>query len=54
MSRHHRTFAVRGHLRELAGDLGGAVEDYRKAARLTASGPEQRYLNARVAMLAQL
>ena len=54
MSRHHRTFAVRAHLRELAGDLGGAMADYRRAAQLTASGPEQRYLNARVARLGQL
>ena len=54
MSRHHRTFAVRAHLRELAGDLGGAMADYRRAAQLTASGPEQRYLNARVARLSQL
>ena len=42
------------HLRELTGDRRGALEDYRRAARLTASGPEQRYLNARVARLAQL
>ena len=54
MSRHHRTFAVRAHLRELAGDVPGAMEDYRRAAQLTASGPEQRYLNARLARLSQL
>ena len=52
MQRHHRTYAVRAHLRELKGDGGGALADYRRAARLTASQPEQRYLNARAARLA--
>jgi predicted RNA polymerase sigma factor len=52
MRRHHRLHAVRAHLRELAGDRDGAAEDYRRAARLTASLPEQRYLNRRLAALA--
>ena len=52
MQRHHRTYAVRAHLRELSGDGSGALADYRRAARLTASQPEQRYLNARAARLA--
>lgn len=52
LRRHHRLFAVRAHLRELAGDADGALADYRQAARLTASLPEQRYLNARAARLA--
>jgi RNA polymerase sigma factor (sigma-70 family) len=51
MRRHHRLYAVRAHLRELAGDRETAVEDYRQAARLTASLPEQRYLNQRLARL---
>jgi RNA polymerase sigma factor (sigma-70 family) len=49
MRRHHRTHAVRGHLLELAGHDGEAVEAYRLAARLTTSIPEQRYLNGRAA-----
>lgn len=51
MRRHHRTHAVLGHLHERNGDLGRAVAWYRKAARLTASLPEQRYLNRRIATL---
>ena len=51
MRRHHRTYAVRAHLRELSGDRAGALADYRRAASLTASRPEQRYLNARAARL---
>jgi RNA polymerase sigma factor (sigma-70 family) len=47
MSRHHRTHAVRAHLLEMAGDPGAAAQDYRRAAQLTSSLPEQRYLNAR-------
>lgn len=52
MLRHHRTHAVHAHLLELAGDLEGAASSYREAARLTASIPEQRYLNARLRGLA--
>ncbi|MBF6059958.1 siderophore-interacting protein [Nocardia terpenica] len=51
MRRHHRTHAVRAHLLEMCGDAAGAVESYRRAAQLTASVPEQRYLNDRVARL---
>lgn len=47
MRRHHRTDAVRAHLLEMTGDLCEAVQDYRRAAQLTASLPEQRYLNDR-------
>jgi RNA polymerase sigma factor (sigma-70 family) len=46
MSRHHRTHAVRAHLLELLGDRSAAAESYLRAARLTTSQPEQRYLNA--------
>ncbi|WP_344742608.1 RNA polymerase sigma factor, partial [Microlunatus spumicola] len=51
MARHHRTHAVRAHLLEMAGDREGALAAYATAARLTASIPEQRYLNSRVRRL---
>jgi RNA polymerase sigma factor (sigma-70 family) len=53
MAHNHRLAAVRGHLLELAGDLAAAREAYRRAARLTASLPEQRYLALRAARLAE-
>jgi len=43
----HRLPAVRAHLLERAGDVAGAVENYRLAAQRTASAPERRYLLAR-------
>jgi RNA polymerase sigma factor (sigma-70 family) len=49
---HHRLYAVRGHLLELAGDDDAARTAYREAARRSASTPEQRYLDARAARLA--
>ena len=51
MRRHHRTHAVRAHLLEMAGEREAARQAYLHAARLTASLPEQRYLNARAARL---
>ncbi|MBB2946584.1 putative RNA polymerase sigma factor [Actinoplanes lutulentus] len=48
MSRHHRLYAVRAHLLDLNGDHEAAQEQYRLAARLTSSGPEQRYLNSKL------
>lgn len=51
MSRHHRTHAVRAHLLEMAGDPDAATGAYRRAAQLTASLPEQRYLNAQLQRL---
>jgi predicted RNA polymerase sigma factor len=48
---HHRTYAVRAHLRERAGDLPAARADYLEAARRTTSRPEQRHLEARAARL---
>jgi RNA polymerase sigma factor (sigma-70 family) len=51
MAHTHRLEAVRGHLLELAGDLVGARECYQRAARMTASIPEQRYLALRAATL---
>jgi RNA polymerase sigma factor (sigma-70 family) len=49
MQRHHRLYAVRGHLLDLNGDAEGARKQYRIAARLTTSLPEQRYLNRKLA-----
>ncbi len=51
MTHTHRVEAVRGHLLELAGDPVGARESYRRAATMTASVPEQRYLALRAALL---
>ena len=51
MAQNHRLDAVRGHLLELAGDTAGAGASYRRAARLTRSVPEQRYLLLRAASL---
>jgi RNA polymerase sigma factor (sigma-70 family) len=52
MAQTHRLEAVRGHLLELAGETAGARESYQRAARMTASVPEQRYLALRAAALA--
>ena len=52
MTHNHRLEAVRAHLLELAGDLTAARESYQRAARMTASIPEQRYLALRAARLA--
>jgi predicted RNA polymerase sigma factor len=51
MAHTHRLEAVRAHLLELAGELDGARESYLKAARMTASIPEQRYLSLQAARL---
>jgi RNA polymerase sigma factor (sigma-70 family) len=47
----HRLEAVRGHLLELAGEPAAARESYLRAARITASVPEQRYLTLRASRL---
>ncbi|MFJ9519875.1 RNA polymerase sigma factor [Kitasatospora sp. NPDC101801] len=47
----HRPAVVRGHLLELAGDAAGAAEQFRAAARLTASLPERHHLTVRAARL---
>lgn len=52
MAHTHRLEGVRGHLLELAGDTAAARECYQRAARMTASAPEQRYLALRAAKLA--
>jgi predicted RNA polymerase sigma factor len=51
---HHRVAAVRAHLLEMAGDRAAARDEYQRAARLTLSVPEQRYLETRAARLASL
>jgi RNA polymerase sigma factor (sigma-70 family) len=51
MTRHHRLDAVRAHQLELAGQHDAARSGYQRAARLTTSLPERRYLEARAARL---
>jgi RNA polymerase sigma factor (sigma-70 family) len=48
----HRLRAVRAYLLEKDGDLRGALEAYRAAAQLAASGPEQRFLVAQAERVA--
>ncbi len=47
----HRFAAVRAHLLEMSGDRAAARDEYVRAARLTLSVPEQRYLRAQAARL---
>ena len=54
LARHHRLYAVRAHLLEMAGDHEAAVVNYREAAGRTASIPEQRYLLTRAARMQHL
>ncbi|MBV9793476.1 MAG: sigma-70 family RNA polymerase sigma factor [Actinobacteria bacterium] len=51
MARHHRLFAARAHLLERAGDSAAAAAAYDRAARLSASTPERRYLAAQAQRL---
>ncbi len=44
---HYRVHAVRAHLLDLAGEPDKARTEYARAAKLTLSVPEQRYLTAR-------
>jgi RNA polymerase sigma factor (sigma-70 family) len=53
MAHTHRLQAVRAHLLEQAGDTTAARESYLRAAKMTASLPEQRYLTLRAARLHQ-
>ncbi len=50
---HHRLEAVRAHLLEMAGDRAAARAAYAKAAALTLSLPERRYLQFRAARIAE-
>jgi RNA polymerase sigma factor (sigma-70 family) len=45
---HHRLFAVRGRLLEMAGDRQAAADAFRAAARRTTSSAEKRNLRARI------
>jgi RNA polymerase sigma factor (sigma-70 family) len=51
MRTHHRLFAVRAHLLEMAGHDADAVTAYKDAARRTTSVQEKRYLDARASRL---
>jgi predicted RNA polymerase sigma factor len=51
MAHSHRLEAVRAHLLEQAGDTIAARDSYLRAAKMTASLPEQRYLELRAARL---
>ena len=53
MAHNHRLESVRAHLLELAGDLAAARNSYQRAARMTASLPEQRYLALKAASLGE-
>jgi RNA polymerase sigma factor (sigma-70 family) len=44
VARHHRLFAMRGHLLEMDGSVAAARAAFEEAARRTASVPEKRYL----------
>jgi RNA polymerase sigma factor (sigma-70 family) len=52
LTEHHRLPAVRAHLLEMAGDHAAALDNFRTAASLTGSIPEQRYLLTRAERLA--
>jgi len=51
MAGNHRLESVRAHLLEMAGDRAAAHAAYLRAAGMTASTPEQRYLTMRAAAL---
>ena len=52
MAGNHRLESVRAHLLEMAGDRAAAHAAYLKAAGMTTSVPEQRYLTMRAALTA--
>jgi RNA polymerase sigma factor (sigma-70 family) len=51
LAKDHRLHAVRAHLLEMSGDHAAARSSYERAAKLTLSIPQQRYLNTRIAAL---
>jgi RNA polymerase sigma factor (sigma-70 family) len=53
IARSHRLDAVRGHLFEMAGNSAAAAASYQRAARLTTSLPERRYLERQAASLGE-
>jgi len=52
MTGNHQLPAVRAHLLEMAGERAAAHDCYLAAAELTSNLPQQRYLYARAARLA--
>jgi len=48
---HHRLLSVRAHLLEKTGDTAGAHDHYLRAAKVTASIAEQRYLESRASQV---
>ncbi|GAA2891118.1 sigma factor-like helix-turn-helix DNA-binding protein [Streptosporangium fragile] len=52
LAEHHRFYAARAHLLEMAGDRRAAIADYRVAASRTTNIPERDYLITRAAQLA--
>jgi RNA polymerase sigma factor (sigma-70 family) len=52
LAKHHRLFATRAHLLELAGEKQPAAAAYTQAARLSTSTPERRYLTMQAKRLA--
>jgi predicted RNA polymerase sigma factor len=50
MAGNHRLESVRAHLLEMAGDRVAAHAAYVRAAGMTASVPEQRYLTLRASL----
>jgi RNA polymerase sigma factor (sigma-70 family) len=53
VAEHHRLYAIRAHLLEMAGEGAAAARSFEEAARRTISLPEQRYLEARAARLSR-
>jgi RNA polymerase sigma factor (sigma-70 family) len=53
LGKSHRFYAVRGHLREMAGDRQEAAADYRTGARYATNIPERRYLERRLIELSR-
>ncbi len=49
----HRADGVRGHLLDMLGDADGAAIAYRRAARMTTSSAERRYLERKAAALSR-
>jgi predicted RNA polymerase sigma factor len=54
MAHTHRLEAVHAHLLERAGDLAGARQSYLRAAAMTTSLPEKRYLDVQAARMSEL
>ncbi|MQY05423.1 sigma-70 family RNA polymerase sigma factor [Actinomadura macrotermitis] len=52
LAAHHRFYAARAHLREMAGDREAALADYRAAAARATNAPERDHLTTRAARLA--